>query len=71
METVDRAGSLSRSTVARRRCLIKNVTSWELVHETSLFGRVSFYNLNFLPGKTRKEETFFLPAVKAPGKQLM
>lgn len=67
METVDRASSLSRSTVARRRCLIKNVTSWELVRETSLFG-VSFYNLNFLPEKAKEEETFFLHVVKASRK---
>lgn len=67
METVDRAGSLSRSTVARRRCLIKNVMSWELVREMSLFG-VSFYNLNFLPEKAIEEETFFLHVVKASRK---
>lgn len=71
METVDRAGSLSCSTVTRRRCLIKNVTSWELAHETSLFGRVSFYNLNFLLEKVRREEIFFLPVVKVSGKQLL
>ena len=70
METTNRAGLLSRSTVAWRRCLIKNVTSWELVHKTSFFGRMSFYNLNFLFEKVRKEETFFHP-VKAPRKQLI
>jgi len=70
VETADRAVSLSRSTVARR-CLIKNVTSWELVREMSLFGRMSFYNLNFLSekAKKRKKETFFLSIVKALGKQ--
>lgn len=60
-ETADRADSLSRPTVARRRYLIKKCNALGIGARklVSLFGRVLPYSLNFLSEKWRIREIFF------------